>query len=391
MAYLTRDQLRSLMEYRAPSCVTIYMPTSGVGPETQKFPIHLKNLLTEAQERLIGRGLRAPEAEALLQPARTVLDDRLFWQNTSRTLAMFVGPDVFETFHLPHETREMVYVADRFAIKPLLRLFANDGRFYVLALNLGGVRLYEGSKYTLHEIPAKSMPKSLGEVLQYDEFERTLQFHSGVVAQTDRGTTGSVVFHGQGGGGDENWRKEAMVRYLKAVDAGLREMLGAEQPWVVLAGVAHLRGIFREVSRYPRLAPNDIDANPETLSLDELHARAYSIMRPIFMEREKDAIALFEHLHGTQSMRAATDIREVVPAAYFARVEVLFADIDRPVWGTFDRESGEVQIHLAQTNGSIDLLDFAVVHTLRNGGTVFVLPAERMPVAETPVAAIFRY
>jgi len=235
------------------------------------------------------------------------------------------------------------------------------------------------------------MPKSLGEILQYDEFERTLQFHSGVVAQTDRGTTGSVVFHGQGGGGDENWRKEAMVRYLKAVDAGLREMLGAEQPWVVLAGVAHLRGIFREVSHYPRLAPDDIDANPETLSLNELHTRAYSIIRPVFMEREKDAIALFEHLYGTQSMRVATDIREIVPAAYFARVEVLFADVDRPIWGTFDRESSEVHVHLEQTNGSIDLLDFAVVHTLRNGGTVFALPAERMPVNETPVAAIFRY
>lgn len=391
MAYLTRDQLRSLMEYRAPSCVTIYMPTLGVGPETQKFPIHLKNLLAEAQERLIERGMRAPDAEALLQPARAVLDDRLFWRNASRTLAMFVGPNLFETYHLPHDTRELVYVADRFAIKPLLRLFANDGRFYVLALNLGGVRLYEGSKYTLHEVAAESMPKSLAEILQYDEFERTLQFHSGVVAQTDRGTTGSVVFHGQGGGGDENWRKEAMVRYLKAVDTGLREMLGAEQPWVVLAGVAHLRGIFREVSRYPRLAPNDIDANPDTLSPDELHARAYGIMRPIFMEREKDAIALFEHLLGTQSPRAATEMREIVPAAYFARVEVLFADVDRPVWGTFNRESGDVSIHAEQTPESIDLLDFAVVHTLRNGGTVFALPSERMPATTTPVAAIFRY
>ena len=62
-------------------------------------------------------------------------------------------------------------VGERFHVKPLLPLFAGDGRYFVLALNLDNVRLLAGSHYSLAEMDLPDTPRSLEEALKYDEFE----------------------------------------------------------------------------------------------------------------------------------------------------------------------------------------------------------------------------
>lgn len=62
MSILRRDELKALMQKRADSCVSIYLPTHRAMPDTQQDPIRLKNLLAEAEKRLIAAGLRSPEA-----------------------------------------------------------------------------------------------------------------------------------------------------------------------------------------------------------------------------------------------------------------------------------------------------------------------------------------
>jgi hypothetical protein len=50
----------------------------------------------------------------------------------------------------------------------------------------------------------------------------------------------------------------------------------------------------------------------------------------------------------------------------------------------------EVQLHQDAKPGDQDLLDSAAVQTLLNGGSVYAVQPERMPV-EAPLAALFRY
>ena len=69
MDILNRDNLEQLSKQEDGLHVSIYMPTHPAGDQIQQDPIRLKNLLNQAQEELMARGLRRPDAEALLQPA----------------------------------------------------------------------------------------------------------------------------------------------------------------------------------------------------------------------------------------------------------------------------------------------------------------------------------
>ncbi len=137
---VSRAELKTLNEEPDGSCVSIFLPTHRAGTQTQQDPIRLKNLLREAEERLLAKGLRAPEVDELVAPARESLDDSDFWRHQSNGLAVFLSPGVLRYYRLPLNFEDLVIVANRYHLKPLLPLLTGDGQFYVLALSQNEVR-----------------------------------------------------------------------------------------------------------------------------------------------------------------------------------------------------------------------------------------------------------
>ncbi|MBN1137486.1 MAG: hypothetical protein JXM73_12935, partial [Anaerolineae bacterium] len=135
MDILTKQDLQELIEKRDGWRVSIFVPTHRTGRETRQARIRLKNLLAQAEERLAAAGLRAPEIKAQLEPASRLVQDSLFWQRQSDGLAIFLAAETARHYRLPLDFEELVVVADRFYVKPLLPLLSGDGRFYVLALS----------------------------------------------------------------------------------------------------------------------------------------------------------------------------------------------------------------------------------------------------------------
>jgi hypothetical protein len=95
-------------------------------------------------------------------------------------------------------------------------------------------------------------------------------------------------------------------------------------------------------------------------------------------------------LHGSGDPRAATAVPEIVKAARFARVDTLFLPDHGQAWGRFDESRDEVTVRGTPEAGDVDLLDQAAVDTLRNGGAIFTLSREELPLG-APVAAVLRY
>ncbi|HZD55369.1 MAG TPA: hypothetical protein VE136_01500, partial [Anaerolineales bacterium] len=98
----------------------------------------------------------------------------------------------------------------------------------------------------------------------------------------------------------------------------------------------------------------------------------------------------YRQLAGQSSEQASSDIREIVSAAYFERVDELFLALNLQQWGTFDPDSNTVTLHPHHEPGDEDLYDLAAVQTFLNNGVVYALEPDRMP-ADAEVAAIFRY
>jgi hypothetical protein len=383
MSLLSMNELKMLVEEPGGFCVSIFMPTHRAGEQTRQDPIRLKNLIREAQKRLTGAGLISKETRGLLKPVKELLRKAFFWQYQSDGLAIFSSEGLFRYYRLPLSFDELVVVTSRFHIKPLLPLLTSDGRFYILALSQNKVRLFEGTRYTVNEVALEDMPESLSDTLRYDS-ERNIQLHT--AAPVGKGEK-SVIFHGHGGGIDD--AKANILKYFRQIDAGLGELLHGERAPLILAGVDYLLPIYAKASKYPYLLGDGVIGNPEELRIEELRDRAWTVAEPYFTKERNEAFARYQKLSGTQ--QASDDLMKVVSASYHGRIETLFVAVGVQLWGTFDMESGQITLHQQEAQpGDEDLLDFAAIHTLLNGGVVFAVALEQMP-DKANVAAVFRY
>ena len=385
MDILSRDDLKKLGEKRDGWHVSIFMPTHRAGPDTQQDPIRLKNLLREAEEHLIAAGLRGTEAKARLEPASRLVQDGSFWQRQSDGLALFLSSGVANHYRLPLDFEELVIVAERFHVKPLLPLLSGDGRFYVLALSQDEVRLLLGTRYTVGEVDLEGAPASLAEALRFDDPERRLQFHTATGPSGGKGSR-PAMFYGQGAPSRD--QKSDILRYFQKLDTGIQALLAGEQAPLVLAGVDYLLPLYREANAYPHLIGEGIEGNPDNLSAEELHQQAWAIVQPRFLEEREAAAERFKHLSETDQV--SEKLVEIVPAAYHGRVGILFVALGLQQWGAYDPETNRVQLHQEVEPGDQDLIDLAAVQVLLHGGSVYAVEVEQMPV-EASLAAVFRY
>jgi hypothetical protein len=386
MDTLSRDELHTLIEQGVGSCVSLFLPVERAEPVRQQNRIRLERLLGQAEARLLARGLSLAATQALLAPAWQFVEDRIFWEHQSEGLAIFAAPELFRVYRLPLAFEELLVVDERLHVTPLLPLFSGDGRFLVLALSLKGVHLLRGTHYTLRPIALSDVPSSLEDALKYDEFAKQAQFHPGVPGRSgERG----AIFHGQGAR-DDRVVKEEILRYFQQVDHGVHSVLHRERAPLLLAGVAYLLPIYRDVNTYPHLVEEGIPGNPDDLQPSELHARAWAIVAPRFAREREAAVEHYRQLTGTQPALASSYLRAIVPAADAGRVDTLFVASGQRQWGTFDPVSGALTLHDAAEPHDSELLDLAAIQTILHGGTVYALAPEQMP-ETAPLAAIFRY
>ncbi|MGQ9553853.1 MAG: baeRF3 domain-containing protein [Anaerolineae bacterium] len=383
MDVLSREELGTLLGKPGGPCISIFMPTFRTGAEVQQNPIRLKNLLQRAEELLVNSGMRTPEARGLLAPAAELLDDAMFWRQLEDGLAMFVATDAFHSYRLPISFEEQVILNERFQIKPLLPLFSDDRRFYILALSQNEVRLLEGTRYTVSEVDLEGVPESLSEVLKYDVFGKTLQAHA---RAPQRGGPSGVAMFGYTSLKDV--AKSDILRYFQRIDRGLHDLLKDERTPLVLAGVDYLLPIYKEANTYNYLMKEGIEGNPEVFNAQTLHKQAWAIVQPHFQKAQEEALAQYNALVGTG--RASADPREIVPASWAGRVDFLIVAAGAEVWGRFDRDNHAVELHQPAQPGDEDLAGLAVVQTILNRGSVYTLEPERMP-AGVLLAARFRY
>lgn len=387
MNSISQNEIQTLIQKSGGPCVSIFMPTVRVG-DTQQNPIRLKNLLRAAQERLEEDwGLRNGKADALLVPARDLLDDQTFWEHQNEGLALFRSADHFETFRLPLSFGELAVVENRFHLKPLFPLLSGDGHFYILCLSQKKLRLLSCYRYSVQEVDLGDIPRSFNEAMG-ELSRRYTQFQAGTSTKT---VARSPIFHGHGTGEDD--LKAEILKYFQIVDDGLNSLtvdFDREAP-VVLAGVEYLLPRFKEATRLPHVLDEGLTGNADGLSAEELHQSAWEIVEPWFQKDRQRAVERYGDLKG--SGRATHEIGEILQAAHDGRVDTLFTAQGVRILGSYDPDSREVKLQedqAARRNGSQDLLDLAAVQTFLHGGTIYAVEQKDVPEGYA-AAAIFRY
>jgi hypothetical protein len=363
--------------------VSLFIPTHRFGSGVEADRIRWKNLVSGVESVLAERGMRRPDFEELLAPARELEQDALAWQYLSDGLAMFLRPGQDEqTYRVPVTVPEVATVGDRFVVGPLLRILKGDEHFLLLALSQRKLRLLEGSRDRVEEVVLPEVPSSLRDVVEPPDPR------SDTMAYPTSGRGGPAIFYGHGAADDE-FKRDEVERFMRQVADGLEGYLSGLDLPMVLVGLDQLVSIYRDVNTYQHVLEDAVIQNPDELSTEALHAAAWPVVEERLREEKQRIVDRFEELHGTGT--ASADPAKIGEAAAHGRVETLLVSAEPSCWEP--TTTGTPTIHQLGSGDAFarcEVLDRSAVDTLSQGGTVWAVTGSPVP-GGGAAAAVFRY
>lgn len=382
---VTKDDLLRLSQYHNKSCISIYIPTHRLGMETLKGQdsLNLKNQLKQVRNKLSSLGMNSREIEKLVSPLMDLIDDAGFWRHQSEGLAVFVSEDIFEKYTVPIKFEEFNYISSEFYLKQLFPLFNEYGHFYLLTLRKDEIRFFEGNKYGLTEIDVKELvPARLEDSVGYDFEQKRAQF------RTQWGGNNPGSFHGHGE--SETKEKTELLAFLRDVDKGIMSILHDNQePPLLLCCLDYIYPVYKEAGTHKNIYPQFISNNPADLATRALHERAWEVLEPHF---KKEFLNRKErYLIGIDKGKAASNIREIIPAAVAGKVDTLFLEKNTDIFGIYDPSTGGISIQEEHNNSNVSLMNLAAKKVFEQGGMVYLLPKNHMPDGSSEINALFRY
>lgn len=396
MALINKSDIEKLLNVQNNTqnalCISIYIPTHRAGHETLNGQDHIlfKNKLKEARTLLQRHDVPEAEVEQYLKPAEELLNDNNFWRHQAEGLAVFITKGFSAHYTLPVTVPEVVYVLDDFYFTPMLPVLSQNGRFFILSLYREKVAFYEATIEKIRPIDISSfVPETLNQSLKFDVKGNDQDFTNSTTT-----VNGVGIVHGPGSTkGDEE--HERVREFMLDIDNSLQKILHNENEPLVLAGVDHYCGIYRNISKYKHIVPENvnINENADVFNMQNLHEKALKVVKPLMQQGHSDSLSRYQNVAGTGS--TSEDIATVAAEAVHGRVDTLFISPSQPVWGRYDAASATAEIHNEYQRGDHDLVNLAAMKTIAQGGKVYVSSYNGLQEANADgsvnVKALFRY
>lgn len=369
--------------------LSLYQPTHRNHPDAQQDPIRFKNLLRQLENSL-AEALPNHLLKEWLAPFHELYEDGMFWSLNLDGLAVFAHGGQARAYRLRSSPPERAVVTEGYHVKPLLRTLQAADRFMILALDRERVRLFEGDRHGVDEVPLhEDVPETLEEALGEEVTEEYLGFGS----YGAPGGAGPGMYHGHGG------RKDQLdvdtQRWFRAVDRAISERHTKPSGLpLLLAALPEYQGTYRRLSHDPNLVDAAIETHPASLDDDALRDRAWEALAPTYEARLE---ALTERFGTAESQGLGSrQPDDVASAAVAGRVDTLLLEAERFETGRVHDDGSLERIPVrpgeegTATGVHDDLFDDLGERVLGLGGRVWVLDAERMP-SDTGLAAMYRY
>ncbi len=380
---ITQKDQEVLVNTREPHCISVYIPTHTTGEEVLqgKDAQALQVEIRKVRKALEEAGIAPGDIENRLAPLEELRDDGAFWREQSDGLAIFANSDEIRVFRLSISFEPQHVLGETYYLVPLAGEFGSQARFYLLSLELERIRLFEGTRKGMKEIPLEGrIPEQMQDRVGYDYEQKSLQIRS------QHKGDGKSGYHGHA---EADWdRKNEILRYFRSVDKGIAPLLEEKYP-LLIASQDYLAAIYREASDYGDILEETLTANLSEASDAELHEKAISLLAPRFDAEKHKKWEQFAQHHGTG--KATTQLNEILRAGVEGRIDSLFIGKGAECWGTFDTDTMEMKLVEAPAPGAESLVNKALLLTLQQGGSAFEKEPEAIPAASIPVAALYRY
>lgn len=364
--------------------ISIYLPMDKNGKEQNRHIAQatLKHCIKEVEKTLKAHQYSKEESKNYLKPIQQLIDRIDLWRHPSDGLALFLNEKELTFYTVPIAFETQTYVANHFYLKPLLPLYVDNGRYYVLGLSLDYLKLYEASKFVFKDVYVEDFaPDQIEKAVGYDFKPKMLQFRSG------QATHGAASFHGHGEGKDDD--KKEILNYLKAVDRGIKQVITDRDAPLMLACVDKLYPLYKQSNSYPNLYETIISGNPELIQKDELHHQSWELIKPYFEKIRRNKLFQFTELYNTP--KTTYTLSDTISAAFNGKIESLFIEEQKDMFGVYDPTTKHITIDEQKKINNASLFNLIALQTIMQGGKVYVLKPEDMPLKGEAICALLRY
>jgi hypothetical protein len=280
---MNRHDVRLLQAIREYPSVSIILPTYRTAPENLKDPIRVKNLVKEAEDRLL-QEFTWREVDALTTRLNGLVE-HLDYQYMTEGLAIYVNKDFSRSFALPFKPQEQVVVGETFATRNLVLALNRTQRYWLLTLSENATRLFEGVRDSLIENSESGFPMA------------------------NEGPGAATRLPGGQGINSSAYRDEKNREFYSSVDAAFKEFMIDDELPLVVAGVDRNLAFFQEVSSHTSAIIGTLRGNYDKTPVHELAELVWPLVKANRAVQVKEVLSELEAAMSAQ--RYASSMTEV--------------------------------------------------------------------------------
>jgi len=361
---MNRNEVQQLQSLSDPLSLSILMPTYRAYPDNQRDPIRLKNLVTEATNRLVTQyGKR--EVEPLLTRLET-LTAEIDFRKTLDGLVLYVSPNFSRQYILPFSVKERVNLGETFATRDLVFALNRSPRYWTLVLSEKPTRLFEGVRDTLMEIREGEFP------------------------MTHLGPGGAESLPGGFGIKRSGMRDEYDRQFFRHVDEAFGRFLAADQLPLAVVGVQRNLAFFEEVSKHNKSTLCTLEGSHDKTSPHALGALVWPLVQEGLASQRKEIFNELEKAIGAKLF--ASGIQSIWQAAHEGRGAILL--VEQGFHTSARVDSTGINLipadNLAEPGVMDDAVDELIETVLAKGGQVVFTEDGTLEIHQR-IALILRY
>lgn len=385
---MNRHDISLLQAIQGYPAVTILLPTHRTSPDNRQDPIRVKNLASQAADRLL-KEFSKREVQPLLNNLDAIVNE-IDYRHALDGLAIFVNQEFARKFYLPFPVSERVIIDETFVTRDLVMAMNRSPRYWVLALSENSTRLFEGARDALVEITDYGFPRTNegpgGELPLPGDYEPVAGWGSWNVGLPQ----GGLSLPGGFGAEKSAYRDEYRRKFFREVDGAFAEAAQDDPLPLLLAGVGRQLSFFNEVSRHGAWVAGLLQGNYDQTSAHDLGRLLWPLVLEAMDARRQKLLQELDAAVGAQ--RSASTLGEAWMHAQMGRVATLLVEEDyhQPA----RRSESGMLLTVVDEAGGPDVLEDAVDDlielVLQKGGQVYFLQAGALAI-HGRVAAILRY
>lgn len=332
-----------------PGCVSIIFNTHRTKPDNEQDPIRLKNLLKEAEERLIA-DVGDDQAHAtmkLLQECVETIDHNF----NLESMVLFANAQFSDVARLPIAVEDRVVIDDTFATRDLVRAMNLESAYYLLVFSRQQARLLEAFNDRLVREVGGAFP-----------FENTV-YTTNPVQQTDSERLDNLL-----------------EEFFNRVDKHLQTALQEHPLPVVLVSDQRNLEHYRKVSNQPEFILTTIHGSKDNESAQRIILDAWEEVQQTIQQRIQDRLGALETAQGQG--KVLSDYTDIWKAIQEGRGQTLYVQQDLFQPALVDKEQYNIllldAIERKEPGAVDDLIDEMIEQNRHFGGDTVFLEGDQL-------------